>query len=201
MRQDRGRVSLKYKTVVIDPPWPIVTDGLAAIETGNYQTNPPDLNYNTVDEKWLMEFPLNEFAADKSLLFLWVTGGVTKSSYPIIKLGFDMLREWGFTYRAMLYWSKKNAGMSKPFLPFRCTVEPIMFASRGYSQIPPYGQYSDIIHAPRRSHSEKPYEFYQLLRAWTPTPRIDIFARNAHEGFDGWGDEYVGDGPLQEFLQ
>jgi len=59
----------------------------------------------------------------------------------------------------------------------------------------------NIFEAPRGTHSEKPARFYQLLRAWTPKPRIDIFARNAHEGFDGWGDEYVGEGALAPYLK
>jgi len=190
----------KYKTIVIDPPWPIVKDALQSIKKSNYEKHPPTLNYNTISEEWLLNFPIDDFAADESMIFLWVTGGVTTRSYPIIRLGFDMLDKWGFTFRALLYWSKKNVGMSKPYLPYRMTVEPIIFATRKISQVPPYGKYSDLFEAPRRRHSEKPCEFYQALREWTPKPRIDIFARRAHVGFDGWGFEYVGEGPLSKYI-
>jgi N6-adenosine-specific RNA methylase IME4 len=41
----------------------------------------------------------------------------------------------------------------------------------------------------RTTHSEKPSMFYEILRIRTKEPRIDIFARKRHFGFDAYGDQ------------
>lgn len=43
-------------------------------------------------------------------------------------------------------------------------------------------------------HSQKPDEFYEILRRRTPAPRIDIFARRRHFGFDAHGNQVENDG-------
>ena len=45
--------------------------------------------------------------------------------------------------------------------------------------------------APNRGHSVKPFEFFDQVRAMTHEPRLDLFARQPHNGFDGWGSEYA----------
>jgi N6-adenosine-specific RNA methylase IME4 len=39
------------------------------------------------------------------------------------------------------------------------------------------------------THSAKPRLFYTILKDRTLEPRIDIFARKRHEGFEAWGNE------------
>ena len=41
----------------------------------------------------------------------------------------------------------------------------------------------------RGKHSRKPDVFYEILAQNTQAPRIDIFAREEHSGFDAWGNE------------
>jgi N6-adenosine-specific RNA methylase IME4 len=40
-----------------------------------------------------------------------------------------------------------------------------------------------------RQHSRKPDVFYERVAAASPGPRLDMFARERHEGFDSWGNE------------
>ncbi|GAH13102.1 unnamed protein product, partial [marine sediment metagenome] len=45
----------------------------------------------------------------------------------------------------------------------------------------------------RGRHSRKPDVFYKTLKQNTQAPRIDIFAREEHDGFDVWGNEVESD--------
>ena len=46
-----------------------------------------------------------------------------------------------------------------------------------------------IIKEDSTNHSVKPMTFYNLLLRGTPEPRIDIFSRKKHIGFDSYGDQ------------
>ena len=192
----------KYKTVVVDAPWPV--QGYAHPEDAEFNHGlEKHVSYDVMTMEDITSFDIDRFADEKCLLFFWSTTGKTQCGKIILEESFKIIKEWGFVYRAMLYW-QKNGGIPKPFLPYQTTVEPILFCTRGIAQVPPYGGFKDIFEASRGAHSEKPAKFYQLLRGWTPKPRIDIFARRAHEGFDGWGNEYVGnsdEGTLMEWMK
>ena len=189
---------MKYKTVVIDPPWPIkIGPDMKRVLQGSSLRD--ELDYKTMTEQELRDFPINDFAAEKALLFLWCTNSKLTNGRPCLQTALEMLEYWGFKYRITLVWQKPSGYAI--WHPFRGTTEFILFATRNVHNVPPYGYYSNVFEWPLTKHSEKPAGFYQMLRSWSPKPRIDIFARNAHVGFDGWGNEYVGEGPLQEFLE
>jgi len=190
---------IKYATIVVDPPWP-VNHGAAKLESLR-GSKLHDLPYKTMTRDGLLSFPMGDFAAERALLFLWSTSGRLEDGGTVLELAFELVEKWTFRYRAMLYWDKQGDGIPKPWTPYRTTVEPVLFCTRGMSQVPPYGRYTDIFRAQQTSHSRKPARFYQMIREWTPEPRIDLFAREAHEGFAGWGQEYVGEGPLHEYLE
>jgi N6-adenosine-specific RNA methylase IME4 len=43
---------------------------------------------------------------------------------------------------------------------------------------------------PRRAHSQKPDEAYELIEKMYPDlPKIELFARYARPGWDVWGNE------------
>jgi N6-adenosine-specific RNA methylase IME4 len=53
----------------------------------------------------------------------------------------------------------------------------------------------DLHDWPRGRHSEKPADFFALAERLSPGPRLELFARQARPGWDGWGDEYPGIAP------
>ena len=203
---------MKYKTVVIYPPWNIANIGLAP-KAFQHPERKPYLQkqtmkdrlcdrYDTIESTNIIDFPIDEYASEECLLFLWVTNSKDDTGKPIIKLGFEILEAWGFIYHNTITWDKHNAFAL--WSPIQGQTEHCLFAYRGnFSKLTnkQNAVMRNLIAEPVKRHSQKPARFYQLLRAWTPTPRIDIFARNAHEGFDGWGDEYVGEGPLAPYLK
>ena len=192
---------MKYKTVVVDPPWPIkLAPSMNKVLKGSTLHATLDYKFMSVDE--LLEFPINDYAAEECLLFLWCTNGKLENGRPCLQVALEMIEYWKFKYRLILIWHKSHGYAI--WQPFRGLTEFVIFATRKVHNYKPYGKYSNIFQWPITKHSEKPAGFYQMLRGWTPKPRIDIFARRTHEGFDGWGDEYVGnsdEGTLVEYLE
>lgn len=186
-----------FNTVVVDPPWAIkLTSDMKRILQGSHLRD--SLDYKTMSEDELREFPIDDFAADKAMLFLWCTNSKLINGRPCMQVAFELLEHWGFKFRITLVW-KKSHGFGV-WHPFRGITEFVLLGTRKMHNCPPYGRYSNVFEYPITKHSEKPAGFYQMLRQCTPKPRIDVFARRAHEGFHGWGDEYVGEGPLEKFL-
>jgi N6-adenosine-specific RNA methylase IME4 len=71
-------------------------------------------------------------------------------------------------------------------------TEHVIFATRGDSQIPAALRESNVIHAPRTRHSEKPDAFMDLVERVSPGPYLEMFSRRARFGWDTWGDEALG---------
>jgi N6-adenosine-specific RNA methylase IME4 len=58
----------------------------------------------------------------------------------------------------------------------------------------PANRPSSVITAPRREHSRKPDEAYELIEQMYPElPKIELFARQRRNGWDAWGKEVPGD--------
>ena len=198
---------MKYKTVVIDPPWSLnfnAGERVASQQGGYYACQ--DKIYDLMPLEDIFDFPINDFAADESMIFLWVTNGKIEQK-PVISIGYELLERWGFEYHNMITWVKPSATCI--FSPLMVKTEHVLLGWRGNFRTLTDKQNAVMSNVLVESgyalkHSQKPSRFYQLLRGWTPKPRIDIFARRAHEGFDGWGDEYVGnsdEGTLLEFME
>ena len=43
----------------------------------------------------------------------------------------------------------------------------------------------------KREHSRKPDELYDLIEAYSPGPRLELFARGSRPGWTTWGDQAV----------
>jgi len=179
--------------VIIDPPWSVNPIGDLRCLKSDVRNK-----YSAMNKQELLEFPINDYAEDESYIFLWVTNSKMKEQ-SILEVGFELLREWGFKFHNMITWTKSQGFSAWSLL--RNHTEHCLFGYRGKIDQTKPALMSNHIHTTTQTkHSQKPYVFYQKLREWTPEPRIDLFARQAHYGFDGWGDEYVGEGPLMEFL-
>lgn len=170
----------KYKTIVIDFPWPVEGISASAAKKMRYgqRLNMP---YKTMDIEQIKAFPIDEFADEQCALFLWTTQGFHHTALDIVEL-------WGFKQSKVMTWDK-GGGIN--WLGFWNNAEFVIFAYRGkYPMIiKPGGTIHTVFRAKAGRHSEKPAKFYDMIRPVTPEPRIDIFARKRHYGFDAWGDQ------------
>jgi N6-adenosine-specific RNA methylase IME4 len=132
--------------------------------------------------------PVPKFAAKESHLYLWTTN-------PKLPFTFDVMRAWGFEYKTTLTWVKTKAGGGihggGMGWFFRGATEHVLFGTKGGKGIPSALRKPNVILAATGEHSEKPAEFYDLLRSiYDEDERmVDMYARKSHSRFDAWGNE------------
>ena len=165
-----------YETIVIDFPW-TVSNNLT--NTRFYRCG-KQMPYKMMNDEEIMEFPINDFASERCDLFLW---SIT-SKLPFC---FKLLEYWNFKFMDFLAWDKQ-IGIAVNGIYRR--VEWVFYAYRKKMGLKRRGHIiPSLISEKRKKHSQKPDSFYEVLRTNTPEPRIDIFARKRHFGFDAYGDE------------
>lgn len=165
---------MKYNTIVIDPPWKL------RIAKRKVRPNQQTFPYKTMSLKEIEEFPIDNFANNECHLFLWTTQKYLKSA-------FDIIEKWKFNFHIVITWDKMS-GMC--LFGFQRRTEFIIYAYRGKIKIfQKRKSFPTVIKEKSKGHSIKPEIFYKFVRDYFPKPRIDIFARKRHEGFDAWGDE------------
>ena len=175
-----------YRCLVVDPPWDQSKTGKRSVRP-NQGT---DLDYPTMTWVEMAALPVNEWAADEAFLWLWATNSRSRSSgKPILMQAFELMEHWGFRYYTALTWDKATGPC--PFGPYQITTEHCLFGYRGKAQFPKasLGKMKTAFTAPASRHSEKPTILYDNVSRYFPGPRLDVFARRRHPGFEPWGDQ------------
>lgn len=134
--------------------------------------------------------PVSEWAAQDAFIWLWATNSRSRSSgKPILVQAFELLEHWGFKYYTTLTWDKPTGPC--PFGPYQITTEHCLFGYRGRCLFPKeaMGKMKTMFTAPVTRHSEKPACHYANVSRHFDAPRLDVFARRRHQGFDAWGNE------------
>ena len=177
----------KFKVLVVDPPW---NQG----KTGHRKSRPNQtktLDYSTLSLDEIKQLPINDWADNPSFIFLWVTNSKDKKTkVPIIKMGFEVLDYWGFTYFTTITWDKKTGPC--PFSPFQVSTEHILFGYKGKVQFAKesLGKMKTCFTETSTAHSVKPTLFYENIDQYFDGKKLDVFARQSRVGFYGWGNEY-----------
>ncbi len=168
-------VCLKYHTIVIDPPWD------TPIFKRKVRPNQQEMPYKMMTLDEIKQFPINDFADEDCWVFLW-----TFNKY--LRQSFEVFDSWGINFQRLLTWDKKS-GMC--IFGFHHRTEFVLVGYKGnmaVTKFPKHKAIPTIFTESSKKHSRKPDIFYELLQVM-PEPRIDIFAREKHDGFDAWGNE------------
>jgi N6-adenosine-specific RNA methylase IME4 len=162
----------RYKTIVIDPPWPHIGGGRRG---SNH-------HYKVLKMDDIVPTILNSgrWHPDESgcHCYLWVINNYLMEGYAVLK-------ELGFRYINNVVWVKDRYGIGHYF---RGQHEICLFGVVG--KLPTLANdLPSIVHAKRGKHSAKPQEFFDLVERASPGPRLEMFARKQRSGWTVWGDE------------
>ncbi|MDP7037228.1 MAG: MT-A70 family methyltransferase [Candidatus Marinimicrobia bacterium] len=163
----------KYRVIYADPPW----------KYGNtqpdYQTEQADY-YQLMDIPEICEMRVKEIADDNAVLFLWVTS-------PILEEAFQVIKAWGFKYKASFVWDKIGHNMGH-YNSVR--HEFLLICVKGSCQPDEAILFDSVQSIDRTKHSEKPGKFREIIDTIYPYgKRIELFAREKIESWDAYGNE------------
>lgn len=167
----------KYKTIVVDPPWPVKKI------LRKVRPNQKEMDYPTMSYGELWDLKVKDVADKNSVCFVWTI-------QRWLPLTFDLLHKWGFKYQRVLTWDKGN-GMS--LFGFHHRSEFVVFGYKGRLEMYPKRKtIPTVFSAKSPFHSAKPDLFYDMVSVFG-VPRIDLFARKKRVGWDVWGNEVKSD--------
>lgn len=173
----------KFGVIYADPPWKFNVYSDAGLGRS------ADSWYDTLSTKEICELPILNLAADDCVLLLWTTD-------PVLKTAFEVIESWGFTFKTIgFYWVKTpttwfGTGYWTRANPEQCLLATIGHPKRKNANVP------KLLLSPRREHSRKPDEMYDLIENLCYGPYIELFARNKHSNWESLGNE-VDLGPRQ----
>ena len=161
----------KYRVIYADPPWSY-NDKQDTAKLGGAEKY-----YHTMalDDICAIQVPTEKNA----VLFLWATS-------PLLPEALAVITDWGFTYKSSFIWDKVSHAMGH-----YNSVRPefLLIAVKGSCTPDVKKLYDSVVSIERTEHSRKPAYFRELIDELYPIgERIELFAREAADGWDVWGD-------------
>lgn len=169
----------KFRVVYADPPWSYNDKCEAgAVQSGGVEVR----HYDTMSIDQLCDLRVDEITEKNSVLFLWVTS-------PLIDECFEVIKAWGFKYKASFVWDKVRHNMGH-YNSVR--HEFLLICTKG-SCLPDEKKLIDSVQSIEKTgkHSEKPVEFMNIIdELYTHGDRIELFCRQPKkENWFYWGNE------------
>jgi N6-adenosine-specific RNA methylase IME4 len=174
--------TVKYRTIVADPPW--AYEHFQPSQWAGREWR-PEKPYPSMSVDEIAALRVADLAAADARLFLWTTNRYLPDAFTV-------LAAWGFRYRQAVTW-RKTGNVS----PFPGHIAPqhsehLLVAARGnpgrMGLFP-----SSVIDGPKPAvaggHSRKPDVFADLIETASPGPYLEMFARQQRLGWDTWGNE------------
>lgn len=163
----------KFRVFYADPPW-------------SYGNTQPDYHpeqrdhYPVVSMAEICALPVMGLSMDNAVLFLWVTS-------PILEESFQVVKAWGFQYKASFVWDKVGHNMGH-YNSVR--HELLLVCVRGSCQPDVRKLYDSVVTEERTEHSRKPALFYDIIESlYTSGPYLELFAREKRAGWVQYGFE------------
>lgn len=180
-----GLPTTTFDIIYADPPW-----GYHGSQT---KWGAAAKFYQTATDDDLLAFPMRALMEKRAVLFLWATS-------PRLDFAMQCITQWGLHYRGVAFvWVKTRqdgtpigAQGVRPSI-VKPTVEYVLAAStveKGRPLKLADESIPNTVFAPRGKHSQKPDEVRQRIeRLYPDATRLELFARERHEGWTSWGNE------------
>lgn len=172
-----------YQIIYADPPWKYDTPD--CLQKNSCLSSNSISPYPSMSLKEICNLPIKKLTDKNCLLFIWTTG-------PKLNQVFRVIKSWGFSYCTVAFvWEKirVNPGYYTLSSTEFCLVgrKGNIPLNRGKRNVPQF--YREL----KTNHSRKPDGIRTLIKDMFPkVPKIELFARDHHEGWDVWGNETPG---------
>ena len=176
---------MKFRTILIDPPW---EQPLMRQRKRKHGMPGKTLPYPTMGLEEIKNLPVREMAEAGSHLWLWTTNAFLRD-------GFDCMSAWGFKYLAPITWHKPS-GVGNYFVH---VTQTILFGYFERCQFNLERYLPTFFDGLPGIHSAKPKESYQLIERISDPERLELFARPwslmfpVRHGWHVWGNEVESD--------
>ena len=158
----------KFRIIYADPPWSY-GDSQPASHSRERD------HYPTMELEKICEMPVNNWAEDNAVLFLWTTS-------PMLKKAFEVVKAWGFEYKASFVWDKVAHNMGH-YNSVR--HEFLLVCTKGQCRPDVRKLFDSVVTERRTKHSRKPTVFYDIIDTLYPNgTRLEMFYRGS--GRKGW---------------
>lgn len=174
---------MKYDIIYADPPW-----HYAARRTGTVFGGGVTDKYPTMSVEAIAALPVQDWAADNSVLLIWTT-------MPYLMRTQEVIEGWGFRYVTCAFtWIKTNKNSGTVFKGVgnytKSNAELCLLAKRGSGIPRVHRDVAQVILEARREHSRKPDRVRDdIVRLFGDRPRLEMFARTGTPGWTVWGNE------------
>jgi N6-adenosine-specific RNA methylase IME4 len=167
-----------YDVIIADPPWRF------RHWNQDNQRKSASRYYRLMRTEDILALPVRELAAKNCILLLWATA-------PMLPQALATMEAWGFRYCSRTGWRKtypSGAQATGTGYWVRTRHEDVLIGKIGKPKLA--RALPSLFDGIRRAHSQKPVEFYSMIADRTPgAARCELFSRQTHLGFTGWGDE------------
>lgn len=175
---------MRFNIIYADPPWRY------KVYSKKGRGRSAENHYNTMSHEDIYNLDVASLAMEDCILFLWVT-------FPNLLVGLETMKRWGFTYKTLGFcWVKRNKKSPNWFwgLGFwtRANPEICLIGTKGHPKRVSKAVHS-VIDLPIEKHSKKPDEVRKrIIELCGDLPRVELFARETHEGWVCLGNEIDG---------